>query len=267
MNPGVLNSLRVLIVVILGSLCALPCSVVAQVSPASARIRVVDGITGEPLEGATVSFPGLSLASITDRTGTAVIQAIPPGDHRFEVVRIGYGNASGLLHLEPGARAEDQIRLGVQPFEIAGIMVDGRRRWSTTLSRSGFYDRSRQGFGTHLDRLAFRRARGASFRLDEFLENRLRIGCGSTGGNSGARGGAATSFGNSAGPIPTQTMGMGTGGGGPVVFLDGIAVRSDLLRDIPLDWVEGLEFYKSSAGVPAQYAGWAPCGVVLVWTG
>jgi hypothetical protein len=261
--------MRILVAVALGCLFALPPSAVAQVSPASVRIRVTDAINGDLLEGATVSFPDLSLGSLTDGTGTAVIQAVPPGDHRFEVVMPGYGKASGLLHLEPGAHAEDQVGLNVQPFEIAGIMVDGRRRWSTTLQRSDFYERSKHGFGQHLDRLALGRVRGAAFRLNELMENLLRTRCGigSEDELSAGSGRAAISFGNSGGPIPTQTMGMGISGSGPVVFLDGIAVRPDLLRDLPVDGVEGLEVYRSSAGVPAQYAGWAQCGVVLVWTG
>jgi hypothetical protein len=260
---------RILVAMALGCFAVIPRPMVAQVSPASARIRVTDRITGEPLEGATVRFPDLSLASITDGTGIAVIQSIPPGDQSFEVVRIGYGKATGLLHLEPDAKVEDEIGLSVQPFEIAEIMVDGRRRWSTTLGRSGFYDRSRQGFGTHLDRVALRRERGTAFRLDELLGGIFGIGCGGGAGGwtNGSRGGAAISLGNSGGPIPTQTMGLGVGGGRPVVFLDGIVVRADVLHDVPLDWVEGFEFYKSSAGVPAQYAGWAQCGVILIWTG
>jgi hypothetical protein len=258
---------RVLVALALVACVTFPRPLVAQVTPASARIRVTDAINADPLEGATVRFPDLSLGALTDPTGTAVIQAIPPGDHRFEVVMPGYGTASGLLHLEPGARAEDQIGLSVQPFEIAGIMVDGRRRWSTTLQRSGFYERSQIGFGRHLDRLAVRRARGTAFRLDELIEDQVHTRC--AGADLGRRGGgAAISFGNSGGPIATQDDGIGGGGGfGPVVFLDGIAVRPDLLHDIPVDWVEGLEFYGSSAGVPAQYAGWAQCGVILVWTG
>jgi hypothetical protein len=251
---------RVSVAVAVGCLCLLPLAAAAQETPASARIHVTDGISGEPLEGATVSFPDLRLASLTDRTGTAVIPAIPPGNHTFEVVMAGYGKASGVLHLGPGATADDRIGLTVQPFEIAGIMVDGRRRWSTTLQRSGFYERSQLRFGSHLDRSALRRR--SSMRLDFAIEHLLRSGC--KGGLEGPDGGAAISFGNSGGPIMTQTM--GAAGNTPVIFLDGFPYRADL-KDIPMDAIEGVEFYKSFAGVPAQYAGWARCGVLLIWTG
>jgi hypothetical protein len=137
--------------------------------------------------------------------------------------------------------------------------VDGRRRWSTTLQRSGFYERSRLGFGSHLDRSALRRRN--AMRLDHAIEHLLRSGC---RGGLEPWGGAAISFGNSGGPIATQTM--GTPGNAPVIFLDGIPHRQDL-KDIPMDAIEAVEFYRSFAGVPAQYTGWARCGVLLIWTG
>src|SRR5262245_61729339 len=103
--------MRVLLPVVLAWLCVVSRPASAQVSPASARIRVTDAINSDPLEGATVSFPDLALGALTDRTGVAVVEGIPPGDHRFEITMPGYGKASGLLHLEPGARADDQVGL------------------------------------------------------------------------------------------------------------------------------------------------------------
>jgi hypothetical protein len=253
---------RILVVVGVGYLSILPMDAAAQQTTASARLRVIDGVSGKPLEGATVTFPDLRVGSISDGTGAAVIAAIPAGDHSFEVVMPGYGKASGLLHLEPGALAEDQIRLTVQPFEIAGIMVDGRQRWSTTLQRSGFYERSKLPFGSHLDRSALRRRN--STRVDYAIEHLLRSGC--TDGLGDRDGGAAISLGNSGGPIRTQTM--GAAGNAPVIFLDGIPyLHVEDLKHLPMDAIEGVEFYKSFSGAPSQYAGWARCGVLLIWTG
>ena len=246
------------------SVAAFPSRSSAQVSdPASVRIHVTDALSGEPLSGARVGFPDLELFSLTDSVGTAVIRSIPAGDHAFEVSMLGYGRASGLLHLEPGASGEDRIALVVQPFEIEGITVDGRQRWSTTLDKSGFYERTKVGFGRHLDRTDLRRRMG--LRLDEAMEHLVRPRCG--GGSSASGGGAATSFGNSGGPIATQSM--GTTSAGPVVFLDGTLWLGGFraLGDIPFDWVEGVEIYNGFAGTPAQYAGWASCGVILIWTG
>ena len=133
-------------------LLAIPTVSSAQEDPATLRIRVTEEVTGEPIFGAVVGFPDLRLFSLTAETGDATLTDIPPGDHNLEVTMLGYGRASALLHLDPGAVAIGEIQLNVKPIAIAGITVEGRSLWSAHLDRCGFYDRAKRGFGHHFDR-------------------------------------------------------------------------------------------------------------------
>jgi hypothetical protein len=266
--------------------CALPDLALAQVADVAAvRVRVTDGLGNDNLSGARVAFPDLELTRETDRSGIASFDAVPVGEHKLQVTRLGFATASQVLSVKSGALVETQISLILQPLEVEGVYVNAQRQWSTTLVATGFAERAKLGFGKHLDRTAVRR--GNLFRLDRAIENQIPRRCsqetrpsglrGAMGSTKnpgdpdyrppppgGLRGPAAAAAATASQPIATQTMGMGVA---PVVFLDGVLYPFNELKDIPLDWVEGVEIYSSFSGLPAKYSSLAPCGAILIWTG
>jgi hypothetical protein len=255
--------------------CLLPLGAAGQ-ARTSISVEVFDAADSRRLEAALVGFPDLSRFSLTDSSGTARLQDLPAGDYRLEVTVLGYDRATDTLHLEAGDLGQYEVAMNVQPFEIQGITVDGLSRWSSSLQRGGFYARSQAGVGRFFDRTELRQRMGMWSTLGRALRGRLMGMC-QPGMNYGPRADrGANSFrspdpmerkGNSG--IGTRSSAVGSGadagrGITPLVFVDGIP-WSGTLEEIPYDWVEGLEIYRSSSNIPVQYASWAPCGVVLVW--
>jgi hypothetical protein len=264
--------------------CGLPDVVLAQgLEVGSVRVRVVDGFSGDALAGARVGFADLELFRETDRAGVASFDAVPAGERTLQVTRLGFATVSQVLSVTPGSPVETQVSLTLQPLEVEGVFVNAQRQWSTTLQANGFAERAKLGFGKQLDRAAVRR--GNLFRLDRAIENLIPRRCFQEFRASPLRGAMGTRT-NAADPnhrppggvrgapgatpppepIATQTMGMGAGVA-PIVFLDGVRYSFEELKDIPLDWVEGVEIYSSFAGLPAKYSALAPCGAILIWTG
>jgi hypothetical protein len=258
--------------------CALPAAAAAQgLDSAPVRIRVIDNINGDGIPGARVAFAGLDLAKETDRSGVASFDAVPAGERTVQVTRLGFASASQTLSVQAGALIEAQVTLTLQPVGVDGIHVNARRQWSTTLVANGFAERAKLGFGHQLDRAAVRR--GNSFRLDRAIESRIPRRCfqdfqaSPLKGEMGARrnqadpnyvaGPTTTSASEGASPIATQTFGTGIV---PIVFLDGVLYPFNEVKDIPLDWVEGVEIYSQFSGLPGRYSSIAPCGAILIWT-
>ncbi|MDE2772401.1 MAG: carboxypeptidase-like regulatory domain-containing protein [Gemmatimonadota bacterium] len=244
--------LAIPLAVILGSV--LPAGSAAQ-EPETAmlRVRVLDSYDGTPVVGARVGLVNVDLYALTDVARVASLSGIPPGTYDFEVAMFGYAPEVATLSLGPGAFATGDIRLAVQPFALEEIMVEGRARWSAQLQLGGFYERAELGLGVQLDRLAIRQFN--AIELSEVLE---RIP-------------TRPGFGGFINPVPTpedvdfaEELPEECA---PGIFVDG-SPWSGYIDDIPLSWVEGMEFYTSPSQVPIQYLGdGAFCGLLLVWTG
>ena len=71
--------------------------------------RVSDSATHHPIEGATVYFPELKLAAVTDRQGNYSIRHLPKGRYEVELQAVGYStqlrlvNISGAVTLDMAA--------------------------------------------------------------------------------------------------------------------------------------------------------------------
>ena len=208
-------------------LLAIPTVASAQEEPASLRIRVIDEATGEAIFGAVVGFPDLKLFILAAETGDATLTDIPPGDHNVEVTMLGYGRASALLHLDPGAVGVGEIQLSVQPIEIAGITVEGRSLWSTHLDRRGFYDRAKRGFGHHFDRTDIE-------NLNAFWPSDILM--------------------RTPGMMSAARSSFSSGGCSPGIYVDGMRWIGTV-DDLPITWIEGMEVFPRWSGVPIEYGG------------
>lgn len=244
--------LAVAFLVILGSVLAAD-SAAQEPEPAALRVQVLDSYDGVPIVGARVGLVNIGLYALTDVAGVARLSGIPPGTYDFEVAMFGYAPEVATLSLGPGAFASGDIALGIQPFALEEIMIEGRARWSAQLQRGGFYERAELGLGVQLDRLAIREFEAID--LSDILE---RIP-------------TRPGFGGFVNPVPTLDDVDFTEElpeeCAPGIYVDG-SPWDGYIDDIPLSWVEGMEFYTSPSQVPIQYlGGGAFCGLLLVWTG
>src|SRR5690606_15395722 len=144
-------------------------------------------------------------------------------------------------------------QLVFQPIPIDELMIEGRSRWSARLQRSGFYERAGQGIGYQIDRPAIR-AHNVVL-LSELLARIPR--------RPQFRGfidpAPAVEDVDFTEPLPIECA--------PGIYVDGTP-WAGFVDDLPLEWVEGLEFYTSPVQVPIQYLGaGAFCGLLLIWTG
>jgi hypothetical protein len=244
---------RFLLLAALLAVLAVPASGQAPTEPATLRVRVIDATTNVPIPGARVGLTDIGFFALTDTSGVATLRGIPPGQHAFEAVMFGFESQTAVLDLGPGALAIGDVALTFAPIAIDEIMVEGRSRWSAQLQRKGFYERAQEGLGYHLDRLAIRDFN--VFLLSEVM-NRLPIRPGFAGFVNPDPTSADVDY---AVELPA--------GCAPGIYIDGTPWVG-FIDDMPLLWVEGLEYYTSPTQVPIEFQGYgAFCGLVLIWTG
>ena len=86
---------------VLGSLNPFP--VAGQANRAaplvSIRIKVVDNVTGDPLPGALIEFPGIGFATVADETGGAHAEEVALGEYLIRVSCLGYNPSEGMMVL------------------------------------------------------------------------------------------------------------------------------------------------------------------------
>lgn len=222
------------------------------------RGLVIDVQTGAPLASTEIRLitdaDSVVERTLADEEGRFRIKAPYAGAWRVGVDRLGYTSpVLGPIELGSGQVQDVEIRLSVAAVVLDALSVTAEPRIAA-LETVGFYDRRRAGFGRFMDRLEmeeipavrtsdlFRRMTGARVvygpRGQEFVV---------------LRGGLGSSFGNA--------LCL------PRVFLDGVQVSMLDWREIPPGTLDGIEVFRSTAEVPAQYGGTdATCGVILAWT-
>jgi hypothetical protein len=236
------------------SLAPVPRAILAQdKQPATLRVRDTDSTDGAPVVGASVGFPELALFGLTNPDGLASVTGIPPGTHRLEVAMFGYEPASMLIDLGPGAIANGTVGLTFAPFVIPEITVTGRSRWSARLQGSGFYERKSKQIGSYFDRLGIEETQ--VLKPSELLA-RLPERQDFAGFVDPSPTMADVDF---TVPLPDECA--------PGIFVDGNPWRGTI-DEVPLQWIEGMEIYRSPAQVPTQFlGGGVVCGLILIWTG
>jgi hypothetical protein len=218
--------------------------------------RVLNAVDESGVEGAEVRA--------LDLDGEAVARSVTDSQGRFRLpVEAGAAVTLVVHHLAfDSTRAtvlvgddpsQEFFELWTAPraLDLEGLSVRVRPR-ALALAELGFYDRARQGWAEVVgpeelhDRRSqplswFLRRAGAIVRNDRayFLRSQ------------GLAGGALNTQGSRSCPA--------------TLLLDG-QPWPGTLRDLPTEWVMGMEVYKGAIGVPAEFRQWAGCGLVLVWS-
>jgi len=173
---------------------------------------------------------------------------------------LGYQEVTDTVAAAGGRLNQVTVRLPEEALAIEGVTVEVEARLER-LDRAGFYERRERGpGGVFLDREEIEDTPVS--RPQELFRNRPGVQVRYTTGETGSR--AALTNG--------RCM--------PAVYVDGSLVRRAQSFDedpnravlylddlIPMDAIDGIEFFRDPAEIPVQYGGTgANCGVVLVWT-
>ncbi|MFQ6616650.1 MAG: TonB-dependent receptor plug domain-containing protein, partial [Fidelibacterota bacterium] len=87
--------------------------------------RVVDELSGTPVENANVVLTGTGLGDATDSEGLFIIQGISPGRYRLRVTHIGYREAEKEVYLP--LSGELTVSLEETFFQLEEVVVTGTR--------------------------------------------------------------------------------------------------------------------------------------------
>ena len=151
---------------------AWPMAVAGQESGRVAGVvRAAD--TGEPVEGAAVRLAGADIVvaeTITGPGGAFVFNGIAPGEYVLGVRRIGFAAYSVPLEVGSDGSAPLDVRLALDPVEVAPLEVDVEGR-PLRLVETGFYDRLEDGWGTYFEPEWVRTRRAGFIRLSQFVSN------------------------------------------------------------------------------------------------
>ena len=129
--------------------------------------------TGASVEGAAVRLVGDEVVvaeTITGPDGAFAFDGIAPGEYVLGVRRIGFAAYSVPLEVGPDGPAPLDVRLSLDPVEVAPLEVDVEGR-PLRLVETGFYDRMEEGWGTYFEP-EWVKTRSAGFaRLAGFVSN------------------------------------------------------------------------------------------------
>lgn len=239
-------SARLLIALVALAAAASRPEATAQQEPRAGLIgRIYDSRTGEALITAQVRIDG-RLAEVTlSNQARFVLGDLEPGRHLIEVLAVGYRPHRVELTFRPGQTIQRNFEMEFTGEQLPDIEVEGRM--SKTLVRfSDFERRMARGVGHFITRDEIR-SRGYMNMGDALRTVKgVRVNCGA---------------------LECQIqMARAAPGCRPAFWIDGNLARS-FHESTPIADVQGIEVYRGSGEIPAEFTGSnAGCGVIVIWT-
>ncbi len=89
--------------------------------------RVVDAITGDPIEHVRVEVIETGHATSSDGRGEFYLRGLEPGRHRVRLSRLGYLAAVRPVEVRNGATTRLEVRLGADPFVLEELRSQAAR--------------------------------------------------------------------------------------------------------------------------------------------
>ncbi len=112
----------------------LPIAATAQNGSIAGTVR--DDATSQPLAGAQVYIPALSIGRLTNGEGAFLIPGVPAGTHMVEVQLIGYAIARQEITVMAGSEARLDVVLSGEAVMLSGITAIGTRARPRTVTES-----------------------------------------------------------------------------------------------------------------------------------
>lgn len=218
-------------------------------SKPSVLIGIVKDSLGAPIPFAQV-FAENGPVTATNDSGIFRLPEISKGLTLFGVRRLGYSPLTFSVTMPPDTTISVAIRLHQTVARLTEVTVEEKRR-SSSLARSGFYERQNNAVGTFFTfaDIAYR----APTRFEQILEGVLGVEVLTQNGHL----------------IP---VGRSPGGGRCrlSIFLDGHVFRLSGNEELPVppNEIAAVEVYQRSAIVPVQFQDFSnpSCGSIVVWT-
>jgi hypothetical protein len=227
---------------------------------------VVDNGSDEPIAGVRVEIIDDARRLLhtvdTDENGFFRVTRIRPGPFMLRVVRLGYrANSTPLWSIAGNQVLQVEVRLDAEAIVLAPLTVTSSRRMvrpSPVLE--GFRARAAVGIGHFITRADIERRQPG--RITDILANVPGVHL--DGGGIGNRRVVYLNRGPQ-GRCPAQ------------VYVDGMLLNRMIMRNRDAGFaiddavnpasVEGIEVYRGTAGIPAEFlTPEAQCGVVVIWT-
>ena len=209
--------------------------------PPKLLVRVVDGDTGNGIEGAKVSIPDAG-NRVTNLQGRTEFTELELGVARVSVEMIGYAQRTEPVALHPDRTTTVEVRMSPEAIELEPIVVDVR---SPHLERWGVYERLDHGLPR---RVLTRRTIGqrAIARLSDAFY-----------GMPGVRVSQRSIHSTRLVARARCTLS---------VYVDGFRWGTNI-DAVPPEWVEVAEVYWGLS-TPVEFTGLNRngCGAVLIWT-
>ena len=98
---------------------------VAAQSTGTVTGTVVDGESGDPLEGANVSIAALNMVEVSDAAGRFTIRDVPAGAHELSVQLIGYKGEPRAITVTEGATVTVALRMELSLLFMDELVVTG----------------------------------------------------------------------------------------------------------------------------------------------
>jgi hypothetical protein len=216
--------------------------------PRAALAGIIRDSLGQPLPFVTVTADGRDLATVSDSAGRFHLGRIPAGRQAFTLMRLGYRAVNFEINLPPDSTILVDIRMrGAQT--LPQVTVAAEREYAR-LSRDGFYERKRVGWGKYLTPEQVDSMSHYITTPAQLLRNinGLTIRC-----------------------SRSSMIGCTVRGGGDrcmATFIDGVYWRGELDQNLSIGAVFAIEVYNRAAIVPKEFAHPATirCGAIVVWT-
>jgi hypothetical protein len=206
------------------------------------RLTIVDDETGDAIVGALIKVKGRPDAA-TDDKGTATVEPLEAGRIQVQIRAIGYELREEYLVVPEGRLLERRIGLAFTGDKLPDIVVEARRE-KLSGRYQDFHRRQLAGSGHFIMWDEIKR-RGFA-RLGDALKGvrGVQVNCRTHD--------CAISMSRSTSCPPT-------------VWVDGREVPYFGVNT-PIGDVYGIEIFRGSGEIPAEFAGTSACGAIAVWT-
>jgi hypothetical protein len=226
---------------VLGALLA-PASGPLSAQEGSVRVLIVDDETGDPVVGAVLKIKNRPDAT-TDEAGRAVLEGLPVGRIELEIRAIGYLARRDYLGVQAGPQREQRFGLSFTGEQLPEVVVNARRE-KLAGRYQDFHRRQVAGNGVFItwQEIADRRYT----RLGDAIRNvrGVRVNC----------------------RTHDCLITMARSTSCPAaIWLDGTE-SPQFGPNTPIGDVYGIEVYRGSGEMPAEYAGTSACGAIVIWT-
>lgn len=221
-----------------------------------------------PIQNAEVAIPQLGLSTRSDTSGKFEIRSIAGGRFRVHVRHIGHSPVQAEVAFTGRDTVEMTAILEMQARMLDTVDIKARVPGKFL----EFHERRVGSTGSFLtrDQLARERDRPLAEAIARLPGMRLMRMGGGMAAVATARG--EIRRGASGGDVMDRRRGAAPACYAQVI-LDNVPVFEPKpgaalfnINSLPVNSIEGIEFYSSSARTPARYSRYAGCGTLVIWT-